>query len=211
MNPARIDPTTWRCRHCGGRERYKGQGQCIECQRLRMRVARDGQRRIGPQGVLSVYDRFERYVVRQDGCWSWSGARDADGYGIVSMQKHRVARAPRVSWEIHKGPIPSGIFVLHRCDNPPCTNPLHLFLGTPKDNMQDAVRKGRNRITHHKGEKHGRAKVTTEQVIEIRRRYAAGDVSQTTLAAEFGITQSACSLIILRKKWKHIPEIKDAL
>jgi hypothetical protein len=77
--------------------------------------------------------------------------------------------------------------------------------------MQDAVRKGRNRITHHKGEKHGRAKVTTEQVIEIRRRYAAGDVSQTTLAAEFGITQSACSLIILRKKWKHIPEIKDAL
>lgn len=88
--------------------------------------------------------RYNRNVIRRedDECWGWRGTKDNDGYGSMGafgVQTH----AHRYSWLINFGAIPPGMFVCHKCDNPECTNPNHLFLGTPKDNIHDAMRKGR--------------------------------------------------------------------
>lgn len=87
--------------------------------------------------------------VTAPGCWEWTGTKDKHGYGRVRVDQ-RKARAHRVAWEAFKGEIPAGLHVLHRCDNPGCVNPEHLFLGTHGDNMRDREAKGRgNRWNAH--------------------------------------------------------------
>lgn len=91
----------------------------------------------------TLLEAYELRVVRNvEGCWGWSGCRGTDGYGAVQTNNKRTP-AHRASWELHNGPIPNGMLVLHRCDNPPCTRPDHLFLGTDKDNAKDRETKGR--------------------------------------------------------------------
>jgi len=95
----------------------------------------------GKQEPMEV--RFWRFVNKTDECWLWQGAKVGQGgYGNFGVdKKHHLAH--RVSYELANGPIPDGMWVLHRCDNPPCVNPDHLFLGTRSDNMKDAHQKGR--------------------------------------------------------------------
>ena len=93
--------------------------------------------------MKTIEDKYWDRVVKADDCWQWTGARDKQGYGRLSPAVGVFLRAHRFSWELHNGPVPEGLLVCHRCDNPECTNPNHLFLGSPQDNMDDKVRKGR--------------------------------------------------------------------
>jgi hypothetical protein len=98
-------------------------------------------------------------------CWIWTGCLDRQGYGITYRSpKERLVRSHRMSWEIHCGLIPNGINVLHKCDNPSCIRPTHLFLGDQKANIQDALSKGRLA----RGERHYMAKLTDSEVIQIK-------------------------------------------
>jgi hypothetical protein len=90
--------------------------------------------------------KIEIFLARtkfNNGCWEWMGTKNSYGYGVVMINR-KVKRTHRVSWEIHNGPIPKGLYVCHHCDNPPCVRPDHLFLGTCSDNLHDMVKKGRH-------------------------------------------------------------------
>ena len=97
--------------------------------------------------MLTVEQRFLSKVKKTDNCWLWTGSKQHNGYGrmhLIIDGKRTMQQAHRIAWSIHhRLPILDGLWVLHRCDNPPCVNPEHLFLGTRSDNMQDASRKGR--------------------------------------------------------------------
>jgi hypothetical protein len=121
---------------------------------------------------LSLKERLLNKAVREGDCLVWRGHRSKRGYGRIRVAgKWRPAHV--VSYEVHKGPIPAGLKVLHSCDNPPCIEPAHLSAGTQLDNVQDMLAKGRaNKAT---GERHGSAKLTAAQVAEIRRRFVTYD------------------------------------
>lgn len=138
-------------------------------------------------------------------CWVWVGCRDKLGYGYIGGIHVPERRVYRYSWQLHFGPIPDGLCVLHACDNPPCVNPSHLFLGTRTDNNLDRQRKGRH--GDRKGQKNGRAKLTDGQVAEIRRRYVPGCLknSGAALAREFGVGTSTVWRVVHGKHWRHVP------
>lgn len=143
-------------------------------------------------------DRFWEKVQVTDGCWEWQAARTY-GYGRIGAggDKGPALLAHRVSWELHFGPIPAEMNVLHACDNPPCVNPGHLFLGSHADNVADKVRKGRGADR----ERHGMARLTSAQVREIRS--AAGDGQLLRVIAErYGLTESAVSMIARGLRWR---------
>ena len=134
-------------------------------------------------------------------CWEWMRARGASGHGLINRDsKSNVAS--RVAYTLFVGPIAKGLWVLHRCDNPPCCNPAHLFLGDQKLNMSDCASKGRG--NKPKGEAHHRAKLTDDLVREIRARYAVGDVMQKDLSAEYGVTKPTIRMVVRNLGWKHV-------
>ena len=184
-------------------------------------------------GIMTFEERFWSYVSRspeKDGCWLWTG-QVIRGYGSIKYLR-RPAGAHRVAWLLVKGEIPDGLFVCHDCDQRICVRPDHLFLGTTLDNMQDMVRKGRSakgdrqglrlhpgaaargeqhgRYTHPertaRGERNGSAKLTEEQVREIRRLYATGDFSQTKIGKMFGVCYGNIGRIVRGDNWQHIGE-----
>jgi DNA-binding XRE family transcriptional regulator len=146
--------------------------------------------------------QFWRYVAigGDDECWPWAGSLRSNGYGQL-RHLGRNLKAHRVSWEIHHGAIPPGLSVLHRCDNPPCVNPAHLFLGTNADNLQDAARKGRCRGKVTRGADNPSAKLFPELVAEIRASYASGNWTQRELAGLVGVHHSTIGDIIRGETW----------
>lgn len=151
-------------------------------------------------------ERFWRRVYKlANGCWEWTGSRSTAGYGTFGVTTERTTTAHRFSWEIHNGPIPRGLFVCHSCDNPPCVNPAHLFLGTATDNNADMRAKGRGCDPPRKaGEHHHRALLTSAQVTEIRRRYIPRVVTRRMLAEEFGVSVATIKAVIDGRNWREV-------
>lgn len=140
------------------------------------------------------------------GCWEWSLSRSTKrgGYGQKRLSDGKVCKAHRLAWMIFKGPIRPGEFVCHRCDNPPCCNPDHLFLGSPRDNVLDAISKGRAFVPMSEpGEKNPSAKLRTIDVIEARRLVKAGH-SLRVVAEKFGVTKQAIWRIKKGQTWATI-------
>lgn len=134
-------------------------------------------------------------VRGEDECWNWTKALNEHGYGWFSFNGSP-DRASRVSWIFQNGPIPAGKCVLHKCDNPKCVNPKHLFLGTHKDNTQDMIKKRRTVF----GEKASWAKITEEEARRIRE----DNRPQSIVAQEYGLCQQSISLIKRRINWSYL-------
>jgi len=169
-------------------------------------------------------------VLGEGECWEWQAGKIRRGYGSFEIDG-KTKLAHRVAWSLaHEQEVPDGAFVCHKCDNPSCVNPDHLFLGDAKTNLEDCVAKGRTArgmrhgaYTHPerrprgdrsgsrtkpesrpRGERNAQARLTAEQVREIRRRYAEGGVSHRQLARENSVTQRTISNIVRGEIWRHL-------
>lgn len=163
----------------------------------------------GPRGRIAAGEREltptrERLwlLVDQSGgpdaCWPWKGARNRQGYGRFAITSRKQGAAHRVALELFLGePLPADLMACHRCDNPPCCNPSHLFVGSALANKADCVAKRR----HAKGETHYKSKLTAADAIFIRE---ASGVTDTELADHFGVARSTIRAIRRRATWKHL-------
>ena len=148
---------------------------------------------------LNLKSGFEKYVIRKEGCWDWKGHFYSQmGYGRFQANK-KMKIAHRASWEIYYGEIPKGICVLHKCDNPRCTNPKHLFLGTIQDNNADMIKKNRNSMLCKPGSKNINAKFNNEQINEIRGR----SEEHTSELQSHSFSSYAVFCLKKKKKKKH--------
>ena len=171
-----------------------------------------------------IIKRFWQKVNKSDGCWEFTGT-PSQRYPVVSLGNLKYIKAHRYSYQVHCGEIPEGMMVCHKCDNPKCVRPEHLFLGTCKENLQDMSRKKRgffNRpqsgIPRRRGESHPyyngnpllegekspNARLTNKTVKEIRQSYEAGGISQDALAIKYGVSQSGISAVIRKQTWDHV-------
>lgn len=169
-------------------------------------------------------------IKSRDDCWNWTATTNKFGYGQLKRSGVTM-RAHRFSYMIKLGQIPDGMCVLHRCDNPLCCNPKHLFLGTKKQNSEDMVKKGRQasgdkngarkhperheygdyhwarRMPHlvSRGSKCGASKVTEAVVVEMRREFPSAMTSYRRFGSKYGLSAQGALDIISRKTWKHVP------
>lgn len=142
--------------------------------------------------------RFWVKVQKGDGCWEWSATKNNRGYGMVGINYHHYL-AHRISYLIHNGPFQKRAKVLHKCDNPKCVNPEHLFLGSMKDNTKDMLEKGRGAV----GTRSIHAKVTEDDVLQMRIMSSEG-ASTAEIARRFGLTPGTVSVAVRGLKWKHV-------
>lgn len=153
---------------------------------------------------IKARERFMcSFEKRDKGCWEWTRNFGTAGYGKFDFEG-RTLGAHRVSWVFHKGEIPDGLCVLHRCDNRRCVRPDHLFLGTNTDNTADSVKKGRRKGGHPP------TKLTDSDIVKILEMYANGKFS-TQIAVEFGLSDSYVRRILRGTGWAHIPRPKRSL
>lgn len=158
----------------------------------------------------TIEARFWAKVKKTESCWLWTGAKLAKGYGSFGVgpdPKHppasrrwKLAQAHRFSWELHNGLVPDGQHVLHRCDTPACVNPAHLFLGTNADNVRDRQVKKR----HARGERNATAKLTEDDVCEIRRRALEDGDGPRKLGRDFGVKHPTIIKILRHEYWSHV-------
>ena len=138
-------------------------------------------------------NNFWRQIKKTKKCWIWTGYIDKDGYGILGL--HKNTRAHRIAWMLQNGEIPKNMCVLHKCDNPPCVNPKHLWVGTHQENMQDMKLKCRFSI---------RNKLSKRNIFKIRKlKYNFNPINKY-IAKIFNVDTSTINRIVNRKTWKHI-------
>lgn len=184
----------------------------ITKQEIARRTVASGNHAGGPQckplhknPIFALYgftggaeDRFAAKVLKTDGCWEWAAHRNECGYGTFNPGRKPML-ANRVCWILHFGKIPDGFCVLHKCDNPACVRPDHLFLGTHVENIADMMRKGRNPF----GERSGSHKLTEQKVLAIRKDHDEG-MKRKAIALKHGTSMTNAFAIINRMTWKHI-------
>lgn len=177
-----------------------------------------------PKQIQNFWDRVEK-GDDPDACWGWNGRTTTHGYAIVPMGKRLAYMiGSRFSLVLHGFPKPKGMKALHTCDNPPCCNPLHLFWGTQKDNVDDMIAKGRdgclkvNKVFHYgdehwsrtnpeklaRGSKANMSSITDDDVRVMRIEYAEGKVRGPELARRYGVSRPAIYNILHRRTWRHV-------
>ena len=153
---------------------------------------------------MNLIDKFNNNlpdVLPENECWEWQGRKDKAGYGALgSLKAHRVA------YEIYYAEPLGELHCLHRCDNPSCVNPFHLFSGTNADNVKDKVEKGRCYTGNQKGQSNGNSKLTDTLVKEIRLLYNSGGYTTTQLGKEYGVNRATISYVVNNKTFKHLLE-----
>jgi hypothetical protein len=159
-----------------------------------------------------VVARFWAKVNKtEEGCWLWTAGHDGSGYGSLKISGKQI-KAHRISYTLANGAIPDGLWVLHKCDTPRCVRPDHLFIGTSKDNVQDMIKKRRMWVWTNpeklktcrwpkeqpklRGMRHPKVKLTFEQVCAIRERFAAGGITKSDLAREYGVRDGYVGCLI---------------
>lgn len=155
-----------------------------------------GRPRSGPDQFWARVDQS----AGDDGCWPWTGCATR-GYGILNY-RGRKERAHRIAWTLANSPIPPDMIVCHKCDNPPCCNPGHLFLGTHADNAIDMSEKERGNLK--RGIRNPNARLTPGAVIEMRRLYAAGSTTCSALARAYGVDRKTVSAVLRGRTWAGI-------
>lgn len=156
--------------------------------------------KINPNEFVALFWSKVAITADDDKCWEWEKSLTDKGYGSVRFNGHPQT-AHRVSWKLTYGEIKDGLWVLHKCDNRKCVNPNHLFLGTALDNNRDRAQKGRSATAH--GENCHFAKLTSNQVREIRRRASIREVPQSKLAIEYGVSLTHIERIVNYRAWKN--------
>lgn len=152
--------------------------------------------------LIPIAIRLASHVTKTDTCWLWTGCKSAFGHGQIGAGAHepntpkRLLQTHRVAWELVNGPIPDGMFVLHRCDVPNCVRPDHLFLGTKADNSADMISKSRQK----KGRDLPQTKLSAADVANIRESVEP----QRVLADRYGVSRSTISYARTRRNWSHI-------
>ena len=157
--------------------------------------------------MLTTTERLrfsEKWIPEPNtGCHLWIAAKSGKGYGRFTARvggAKRTHGAHRIAWTLTNGPIPAGMLVCHKCDNPPCVNPEHLFLGTPMDNTSDMKAKGRGAC----GEASGGSQLTSHAVTEIRALRAGGALMRE-IAARFGVHKTTILNVLHGNSWKAAP------
>lgn len=145
---------------------------------------------------------FWSYVQMTDSCWIWNGYRDKTGYGRMTYEG-KAMLTHRLAWIITFGNIPSKKNILHICDNPPCVNPAHLYVGTQAENVRDRVIRGRS--NYNRGEQCFNSKLNPSKVQAIRRKYSTEKVSTYKLGEEFGVSHHTIRKVVQRRTWAHVP------
>jgi hypothetical protein len=175
------------------------------CVKHYIRNKRYGNSSGGPKAKGSLEERFWRFVEKKSDCecWNWFGQIMPNGYGRVSAgaKLDGGIGAHRVSWSLfNKQNVPHGMYVMHSCDNRACVNPNHLSIGTPKDNTQDMIAKGRKKVVAPLGEGNGKAKLTVEKVKLIKQ----SNLKSAELARQFGLSENCIRGVRIGRTWSHV-------
>lgn len=174
------------------------------CSTHYMQQRRAGLLPIGTRARGTMGERFLNHIDKTDSCWNWLGRLVGKGYGTISIggKGSKQQLVHRFSYEHHKGPIPEGMVIMHKCDNPRCVNPDHLEAGTQSQNIKDAFARGRKvcKASGVRGEAHGASKLNNEIVLAIR----ASNDNYDKLAEMYGVSRTSIERIKYRKTWRHI-------
>jgi len=155
--------------------------------------------------TIDLLAYLEKWSIPEpnSGCWLWIGSINRLGYGQTAYFSG-ITKAHRLSWSVHRGPIPDRMMVLHKCDNRQCINPDHLFLGTQTDNMRDMTAKGRGKVIPQPGASNPMARLSEASAASALARYRAGGISQHALARDYGVAVMTINRLVRGQTWKHL-------